>query len=298
MKKKSIIVMAIILVIVFIIVIGNLRRENKQDNSNIKIVTSFYPIYIMTMNVTNNVDSIEVTNMSETHKGCIHDYTLTTSDLKKIETADIFIENGKGIENFSDKIQDSNLNIKIIETAQNITDIIEDEHEINAHFWTSIDNYILQVKEINERMKEIDRVHSNQYDENTLKYISKLEDLKTEYKERLDKLEGKKVISLNESFSYLFKSIGIKETLIETNHEQSSLSAEKVKEIINQIKEENINAIVIGEDDDEKNANTIKNETDIKIYRLKDAMSGDNSLDSYLNTMRENFDILSEMEGK
>ena len=89
----------------------------------------------------------------------------------------------------------------------------------------------------------------------------------------------------------------MKETLIETNHEQSSLSAEKVKEIINQIKQENINVVVIGEKDDDKNARTIENETDIKIYRLKDGMSGDSSLDSYINTMKENLEILVEMEG-
>ena len=297
MKKRNIIILVIVLILILIVIFGNFLKRTKQENSKLKIVTSFYPIYIMTLNITNGIDGIEVLNMSEINNGCIHDYTLTTSDLKKIEKADIFIENGKGMESFSDKIVNSNSNIKIIETAQNVTDIIKDEEEINAHLWTSIDNYILQVEEITNKLKELDTDNSNKYSENFEKYKTKLEELKSEYKSKLGNLEGKKVISLNESFSYLFKFVGMEETLIETNHEQSSLSAEKVKEIINQIKQENINVVVIGEKDDDKNARTIENETDIKIYRLKDGMSGDSSLDSYINTMKENLEILVEMEG-
>ena len=36
-------------------------------------------------------------------------------------------------------------------------------------------------------------------------YISKLENLKQKYNSELDQVKGKKVVSLNEAFSYLFK---------------------------------------------------------------------------------------------
>ena len=59
--------------------------------------------------------------------------------------------------------------------------------------------------------------------------------------------------------------------------------------------EKNIKAIIIEQNDDEQNANTIANETGAKIYRLKDCMSGDNTLDSYINTMKENLETLVNM---
>lgn len=297
MNKKNIGIIAIIIVLIFIVIIGNINKTNKKEDNKLKIVTSFYPMYIMTLNITNGVQNVEVQNMAEFHKGCIHDYTLMTSDLKKFEEADIFIQNGQGIEKFVDKILNSYPDVKVIESAKNVTDIIEDEDEINAHFWTSIDNYILQVKEISNSLKEMDKANSNIYEENANKYIGKLKEIKLDYQEKLAELKGKKVVSLNEAFSYLFKSLEIDETLIETDHENNSLSAEIVKEIINKIKSENIECIVIGEDDDNQNALTIQNETNAKIYRLKDGMSGDNSLDSYINIMNENLDILLEMKG-
>ena len=299
MKKRNIIItVAIILLIIILIIIGNLNRNQKNEDNNIKIVTSFYPMYIMTLNITNGIDGVEVANMADNYVGCIHDYTLTTSDLKKFENADIFIENGYGIENFSQKIINSYPNVQIIDSGNKITDVIQEEGgEVNAHFWTSIDNYILQVNEIKDRLKEIDKNNANKYEENASNYISKLENLKQKYNSELEQVKGKKVVSLNEAFSYLFKFAGIEEELIETDHEQSALSAEEVKNVIDMINNENIEAIIIAENDDEQNALAIANETNAKIYRLKDGMSGDNSTNSYINIMEENLEILKGIEG-
>jgi zinc transport system substrate-binding protein len=51
------------------------------------IVTSFYPIYIMTLNVTKDVEGVRVVNMAPPSAGCLHDYQLTPADLKVIESA-------------------------------------------------------------------------------------------------------------------------------------------------------------------------------------------------------------------
>ena len=294
MKRSNIIiVIAIVLLLLLSIVIGNFNRKEEKENNNLKILTSFYPIYIMTINITNGAEGVEVSNMAENYYGCIHDYTLTTTDLKKFENADIFIENGYNMEQFSQKIIDSYPNVKIIDSSSKITDFVQDEDEVNPHFWTSIDNYILQVQAIAEGLKSIDIENYDLYEQNKNEYISKLQDLKNDYLN--NDFKGQQVISLNESFSYLFKFIGVNETLIKTDHEQSSLSAETVKEIISKMKEENIDKIVIGINDDDQNAELIANETGAKIYRLNDAMSGDNSLNSYIDIMQENLEVLKEM---
>ena len=129
MKKRNIIIIiTVILVIISLIVIGNLNRNETEKDDKVRIVTSFYPMYIMALNVTEGIENVEVENMADNQVGCIHDYTLTTSDLKKFENADIFIENGYGIENFSEKIINSYPNVKIIEASNSIEDIITEEN--------------------------------------------------------------------------------------------------------------------------------------------------------------------------
>ena len=294
MKKRNIIIIiAIIMILVAVIVIGNFNRIDDEKNDNLKIVTSFYPIYIMTLNITNGAENVEVSNMAENYVGCIHDYTLTTTDLKKFENADIFVENGYDMEQFSQKIIDSYPNVKMIDSSTKITDFVQDGEEVNPHFWTSIDNYILQVEAITEGLKELDSSNRDLFEQNKNTYVQKLQELKSSYEEF--NFEENSVVSLNESFSYLFKFIGVNETLIETDHEQSSLSAETVREVIEEVKETGIQAIVIGQNDDDQNAKLIASETGTKVYRLNDAMSGNGSIDSYINTMKENLEILKTM---
>lgn len=294
MKKRNIIIIvAIVLILIAGIVIGNLNRKDDIEGDILKIVTSFYPIYIMTLNITNGAENIEVSNMAENYVGCIHDYTLTTTDLKKFENADIFVQNGYDMEQFSQKIIDSYPDVKMVDSSTKITDFVQDGEEVNPHFWTSIDNYILQVEAITEGLKELDSSNSDLFEQNKNIYVQKLQKLKSSYEEF--NFEGNSVVSLNESFSYLFKFIGVNETLIETDHEQSSLSAETVRGVIEEVKETGIQAIVIGQNDDDQNANLIASETGAKVYRINDAMSGDGSLDSYINTMKENLEILKTM---
>ena len=296
MKKRNIIIsIAILLVLIVLIVIGNLNKSSHKDAIRLKIVTSFYPIYIMTLNITNGAENLEVSNMAENYVGCIHDYTLTTADLKKFEDAAIFIQNGYGMEQFIQKIVDSYPNVKMVDSSTKITDFVQEGEEVNPHFWTSIDDYILQVEAITEGLKELDSSNSELYEQNKNTYIQKLQDLKAEYDSYEFGANERQVVSLNESFSYLFKFIGVDETLIETDHEQSALSAETVRDVIEEVKNSGIKAIVIGQNDDDQNANLIASETGATVYRLNDAMSGDGSLDSYINTMKENLEILKTM---
>ena len=45
------------------------------------LVTSFYPIWILTLNLTDGMDGIEVVNLAEPSTGCLHDYSLQNSDM-------------------------------------------------------------------------------------------------------------------------------------------------------------------------------------------------------------------------
>ena len=102
--------------ILFIIIVGliilTFSSEKQSDNSNIKITTSFYPIFIMTKNITVGVQNVETSNMADQYFGCIHDYALTTEDLKKVENSDVFIQSGNGLEPFSERVVETNKSIK------------------------------------------------------------------------------------------------------------------------------------------------------------------------------------------
>ena len=75
------------------------------------------------------------------------------------------------------------------------------------------------------------------YEKNAGKYKKKLLELKKKYDEELQPLAGKKALVLNESFAYLLNDLKLDTIEIHTDHEESTISAEKLKKTINEIKE-------------------------------------------------------------
>ena len=243
MKKKIIVTGIILFCLVSLIVflcVKNINKSNEQssNSNNFKIVTSFYPMYIIAENLTKNAQNIELSNMAEVNGGCLHDYTLSTNDVKKFENADVFIENGVGIENFTEKLLQVYSNLKVIDSSTGITDIINDEEGENGHIWTSMENYKKQVKNIANNLAKYNTENAEIYNRNADEYIEKIEELNRNYKEELSSLSGKKAICLNEAFSYLARDLNLDIIMVETDHEESTLSADKLKELIGKKEEQ------------------------------------------------------------
>ena len=291
--KYTLIGIVIISVIVILIVL-NINRNNKKevDDGKTKIVTSFYPMYIIAENITEGANNIELVNMADVNVGCLHDYTLTTEDMKKVEDADIFISNGLGMENFIDKILESNSDMQVIDSSVDVTNLISDDNEVNGHIWTNIDNYIKQVESVAEGLKKVNEENAAIYDENAREYIEKLNDLKKEYSEALEILNGKKAVVLNEAFEYMGQELGLDMIVIKTDHEESTLSAEVLKNTIDRVKKENIEMIIIDKNDNKSNAETICKETGAKIFELNSGLSGTLDKDAYINSCIENISII------
>ena len=290
--KIVIIVLCIILIIGFIVWKNIERNNNDVSSSKTRIVTSFYPMYVIALNLTEGAEGIELSNMADVNVGCLHDYTLTTEDMKKVENADIFISNGLGMENFISKILESNSDMKVIDSSNNLENVISNGIEENAHIWTSIDNYILQVQNIAEELKTADAKNAEVYTQNAQKYVDELSKLNEEYKSKLAKLNGEKAICLNEAFEYMGQELGMEMITIKTDHEESAISAGMLKSVINKVKEDDIKIIIIDKNDSKTNAETIANETGAKILELNSGLTGELNKDAYINQMRENMSIL------
>ena len=296
MKKYLKYIIAIIVVVLIITAIAilniNRNKQKEQKSNTTKIITSFYPMYIIAENLVDGANNVELKNMADVNVGCLHDYTLMTEDIKKVEEADIFISNGFGMESFIDKLIEANSDMKVIDSSKNIKNVMIYEGETNPHIWTSIDNYILQVQTIANELKEYNPENKSIYEENEQIYVDELEQLKNRLDEELKKLEGKKAVCLNETFEYMGKELGLELLTVETDHEESTMSAETLKNIIDTVKKENIEIIIIDKNDNKSNAETIANETGAKIYELNSGLTGNLDKDAYIKQMEENIEIL------
>lgn len=114
-----------LLVVIAMISLGTVsiyvnHEEKKEATEQLRVVTSFYPMYVAAMNVTDSCESVTLENLSEPQTGCLHDYQLTPEDMVLLSKADVFIINGGGIENFLSEVASRYPNLTIIEAGEGI----------------------------------------------------------------------------------------------------------------------------------------------------------------------------------
>lgn len=133
MKSKNLFV-AVMLSVILAVSLGLTGiyvtlNSDEQPEEKKYIVTSFYPMYVMTANLIDGISELQVTNLSEPKTGCLHDYQLTPADLKLLSKADLFVINGCDMESFLDNVMEEYQGLTIVETTSGQTPIQGEEHD-------------------------------------------------------------------------------------------------------------------------------------------------------------------------
>ena len=276
---------------------ANTSADNagKKDGS-VRIVTTFYPMYIDAINIAKGIDGVSVTNMTKPQTGCLHDYQLTTEDMKTLEKADILIANGAGMESFLDKVIKGQKKLTIIDASQNM-ELLETDGEKNPHLWLSVTANIQQVKNITEQLKKADPKHADAYQANADIYIQKLEALKKEMHDNLDKVSHKDIVTFHEAFPYFAKEFGLNIIAVVEREPGSEPTPSELQAVIQQIKPLSSKVLFTEPQYAPSAAQTISRETGAKIFTLDPVVTGESTadaMDAYLVTMRKNMATLKE----
>ena len=185
---------------------GNKKQLNQDDR--FLLVTSFYPMYVLAENLTDGMEGVEVSNLTENQTGCLHDYQLTSKDMKLLSGADVLLVNGAGMELFVEKILENTKNVTVIEASHGIPLLEgsshghdhdheesgeeengheEHSHEENGHVWMDVSRYRRQAatvkKELQQQLpeqKETLEQAAAVYDEKLQKLTMQVEELKAE----------------------------------------------------------------------------------------------------------------------
>ncbi len=272
------------------------RKETlAQNKEQFRIVTSFYPIYVEVANIAHDVPGVKVINMTKPQTGCLHDYSLTPADLKTLERASVFVVNGAGMESFMNKVIEAQKDLKIIEASKGIELIKGDDEEgDNPHVWVSITDAIKQVENIAGELAEIDNKNAEKYKENARVYIEKLEALKKKMHDGLGDVSNKDIVTFHEAFPYFAKEFNLNIVSVIEREPGSSPTPKELEETINIIKAANIKALFAEPQYSTHAAETIARETGAKVYTLDPGVTGDGSLNSYIDAMEKNYNTLKE----
>lgn len=276
---------------------GKTAGNGQAGQNSFNIVTSFYPVYIATINITRDIPGVSVTNMTKPQTGCLHDYSLRPDDLKTLEQADAFVINGAGMEAFLDDVLKQRKDLRIITAAEGIPLIKDSDGVENPHVWVSITNEIACVENIASQLSDADPSHAGQYSENKASYIEKLKSLKEEMHKELDGLKNRDIVTFHEAFPYFAQEFNLNIAAVVEREPGSEPSPKELGSIIDIVDKTGSKALFAEPQYSSKAADAIARETGAKVYTLDPGVTGDaapDAFDAYIETMRQNSGTLKE----
>lgn len=266
---------------------------SETEPSGIRVTASFYPVYIIAENVVGEVPGIDLRSMAQPQTGCLHDYQLTTADMRSLEDTDLFIVNGGGMESFLDNALKLFPELDVIDTSAGVTSLeghdhghTDHDHGENSHYWMYPENAVVQAENICGALSEICPEYADEFRQNTDAFKESVSGIET--------FDGKgiSVCVFNEAFEYLHLSYGFDVAAVVEMDENETPSAKELAEIITEINEGGIDLLIAADDASKTVADTIARETGAGVVVLDPVLTGDPVPERYTEAMNENARIL------
>lgn len=289
MKRLTAVVLAAVIVFC---TAGCAHRTERP--ARFRVVTSFYPLYIMALNITDGVSGVQVDNMAGQQTGCLHDYQLQSQDMKNIEQADVFVINGAGMESFMNKVTSQLPKLRVINSSDGIPLLKDQTGEANPHIWVSITNSIRQVTNIAEGLAEADPANATAYRKNAEEYVAKLSILRKKMHEELSGISNRDIITFHEAFPYFAEEFNLNIVKVVNREPDSQPSARELAQTIKLVRGSGIKTIFAEPQYPKSAANIIAKESGAAVYSLDPAVTGENRKDAYLIAMENNLTVLKQ----
>ena len=255
------------------LLISGCNIQKKDDY----ILTSIYPIYEITKNITKDDVRVELLLKNNEH---LHDYEASTSDIININESKKFIYISKDLETF-------------VPSGDNQLEIISDERFKDVedlHLWTSPKQALLMLETIKNNLAKDNLIDEEKYQA----YYKKLEEINQDY-ESFGQENTKTLIVNHDAFSNLKKDYNINSVSIYGKDGHDEPSIKEINEIISLIKDTNIKTIY-DENNSEENdiLKNIQTETNTSIEIL-DNMIANFDNNSYLDLLKLNLEKMKKV---
>lgn len=280
----------------------------ETGGGTLRIVTSFYPMYVFTARVIQGVEGISVHNMAAPEAGCLHDYQLLPADLRAIESADVLVVNGAGMEQFLDKVRIQYAGLPVIEASESIALFLEAEggyegehtrddghdHAVNAHVWVDPRNAAVQTRTIARRLAELDPAHAAQYTANAEQYATELEALHARMFAALADLPNRDIVTFHEAFAYFAQAFELNVAAVIEREPGSEPGTRELAELVDTVRASGVQALFVEPQYPAGVAQIVARETDARIYTLDPVVTGPLEITAYEDAMERNLAALLE----
>ncbi|WP_117233376.1 zinc ABC transporter substrate-binding protein ZnuA [Vibrio maerlii] len=183
----------------------------------LEVVTSIKPIQLIANEITGDITkpkSIVSTNASP------HDYALKPSDLKALQSADLVVWFGHGLEPFLESAVKQSKNVLQIDQIEGLElrDFDGDSHKdhhghdhgsVDPHFWLGPDQVAIVSENIASQLSDIDPQNEAKYQANLAAFLQSLEKETKQIAVRLQPVSNKQYYVFHDAYGYFEDEFGL-----------------------------------------------------------------------------------------
>ncbi|HFN9839931.1 TPA: zinc ABC transporter substrate-binding protein [Enterococcus faecium] len=289
---------------------GNTNKE-ADKKEDLTVVTTFYPIYDFTKEIVGDEGNVKLLIPAGTEP---HDFEPSAKERAEISDADVFVYNSSDMEFFVDSLKDSvdSKQTLMIEAAKGIDRLESQEadeheeseeghdhaHEYDPHVWL---DPVLAIKEVRTIAGELGEKYPDKkeiFTKNADAYIKKLEALDQKYSEELKNATNRTFVTQHAAFAYLANQYNLEQVAISGVSPDQEPTPSRLAELKEFVKKNNIKVIYFEENASSKVAETLSNETGVKLEVLNPLESLTNEQikagENYISVMEKNLEALKE----
>ena len=262
-------------------------------NQSLRVVTSFYPVYIAALNVTAGIPGVEVSNLASPHVGCLHDYQLTAGDVRRLADADILLVNGAGMEPFLGKVAQQSPKVRVVEVSEGIPLL-----EGNPHVWVSLEGARRQTENIAAALAAADPDRADAFRANAAAYNAALTALEEKMRTALAPYAGTPIVTFHEAFPYFARDFGLDLAGVIEREPGAEPSARELADTVKLVRERKVKALFAEPQFPDQSAQVVARETGVRVYSLDPVVTGpsdpEEARGAYLRAMEKNLEVLQE----
>lgn len=220
---------------------------------------------------------------------CVHDYTLSTSQMMKLEKAEVVIISGADLELF---MEDALKNCSRVISCSSGIELLpgEEEGEYDPHVWLSPVNARIMTRNIAVQLSVLYPEYADTFTRNAEHFCDELITLQEDCLLTLSGLECRELVTFHDGFAYFAQAFGLDILAAIEEEAGAEASAKDLTEIVGLVEEHGLPAVFAETDGSRSAADAIARETGCKVGILSTGL-GNND---YFETLRSNAKAVKE----
>ena len=289
-----------------------------QDEFRVQVTATTYPVYALACAVSAGVEGVSVSRLNTGQVSCLHDYTLTVSDMARLEQADLVLINCAGLEAFLDGVLDQldaplgdcSVGIDLLEADGQLHSHGEDgeighSHDHDPHYWMDPRNAAVMADTIAQALSQADPDNAGRYQANASLAAEALTNAYAAWTTSLSGLSYPYLITFHDGFRYFAHAFDLELLFAMEEEDGATASAKDILTASNLVKQYHLPAVFMEVNGSGSAARAVAGETGAAVSTLTMLMDGadapkeagavDILTQLYLSPMEQNIKTLMEV---